>query len=104
MHRFLSICNLLLVVAVCAMGLNNNPVIGIIAQPYYEEEQYIAASYVKWIEASGGQVVPIPYNASDAYLDYLLLRLSGVLFPGGISYRLFEYYFLYTTGRCFEQE
>ena len=45
-----------------------NPVIGIYTQSYYSEtsspHSYIAASYVKFIQMSGAQVVPI-FSFSD---------------------------------------
>jgi gamma-glutamyl-gamma-aminobutyrate hydrolase PuuD len=45
---------------------------------------YIAASYVKFIEMSGAQVVPIfAYTKNRTYFDALLPKLNGVLFPGG---------------------
>lgn len=45
---------------------------------------YIAASYVKYIQMSGAQVVPIfSYTKDKAYFDNLLPQLNGVLFPGG---------------------
>jgi gamma-glutamyl hydrolase len=45
---------------------------------------YIAASYVKFIQMSGAQVVPIfAYTKDKSYFDTLLPKLNGVLFPGG---------------------
>lgn len=46
---------------------------------------YIAASYVKYIQMSGAQVVPIFAYSNTAYLDELLPKLNGVLFPGNAS-------------------
>ena len=43
---------------------------------------YIPASYVKYIQMSGAQVVPIFAYSSQAYFDDLLPKLNGVLFPG----------------------
>lgn len=43
---------------------------------------YIAASYVKYIQMSGAQVVPIFAYSEQAYFDDLLPKLNGVLFPG----------------------
>mmetsp|Transcript_31239 Transcript_31239/g.62089 ORF Transcript_31239/g.62089 Transcript_31239/m.62089 type:complete len:318 (-) Transcript_31239:186-1139(-) len=78
--------------AVVTAALNNSPIIGIFSQPTSSTEGncggnclYIAASYVKYIEASGGRVVPIDYYATTAELDALLPSLNGVLFPGGGS-------------------
>ena len=45
---------------------------------------YIAASYVKYIQMSGAQVVPIfAYSKKMTYFDNLLPKINGVLFPGG---------------------
>lgn len=45
--------------------------------------QYIAASYVKWIELAGGRVVPIPYNGTTDEMDTIFSRINGLLLPGG---------------------
>ena len=44
---------------------------------------YIAASYVKFIQMSGAQVVPIFAYNNTAYLDDILSKVNGVLFTGG---------------------
>ncbi|CAF3283796.1 unnamed protein product [Rotaria sp. Silwood2] len=44
---------------------------------------YIVASYVKYIEATGAQVVPIRMYQSIDYYLHLFNSLNGVLFPGG---------------------
>ena len=79
------------------------PVVGILAQPYYyyhhnstnntantisdgngQYDQFIAASYVKWIEMSGGRSIPIPYDmTSPSLLDELFDQMHGLLLPGG---------------------
>ena len=53
---------------------NMQPVIGILAQNLSETDQYpkanyIAASYVKFIEMFGGRVVPIFPNKDDDYYE-----------------------------------
>lgn len=69
--------------------LGGGPVIGILAQgadfPDYQltSYNYIAASYVKWIEQSGGRVVPVDYEMPFDALYDLLLELNGFLLPGG---------------------
>ncbi|CAK4082839.1 unnamed protein product [Aphanomyces euteiches] len=64
--------------------LTPNPIIGIhtrVSSTYKDE--FIAASYVKWVESAGGRAVRIPYNASEAELTHILNSVNGVLFPGG---------------------
>lgn len=60
------------------------PVIGILSQPgWNSQSHYIAASYVKWLEAGGARSIPIPYDASPALLDDLFSQINGLLLPGG---------------------
>jgi gamma-glutamyl hydrolase len=73
--------------------LNNFPIIGVFAQPSTSSDagcggdcQYLAASYVKYIESAGGRVVPIDYYSSKEHLDDQFSKLNGFLFPGGGSY------------------
>ncbi|KAL1422952.1 hypothetical protein MTO96_021546 [Rhipicephalus appendiculatus] len=63
---------------------------GIIAQHLYSRtfspnrtNTYIAASYVKYIEASGGRVVPIFVDQTKDYYKKLFNSVNGVLIPGG---------------------
>lgn len=71
--------------------LNDRPIIGILAQKYqgkYEDYgsknySYIPASYIKFIESSGGRPVPIHINMSDEYYHNMFNSINGVLFPGG---------------------
>jgi gamma-glutamyl hydrolase len=60
-------------------------VIGILAQPSTRTpfKQYVASSYVKWVEMAGGVAVPMSYVASNATTLNLLKQLDGVLLPGG---------------------
>ena len=71
------------------------PVIGIYTQSDSSDEpklefagagnySYIASSYVKFLQMSGAQVVPIfSFTKNISYLENLLPKLNGVLFPGG---------------------
>ncbi|CAF0762035.1 unnamed protein product [Rotaria sordida] len=68
---------------------NTRPIIGILTQPTPSiwgkpnRTTYIAASYVKYIEATGAQVVPIRMYQSIEYYLHLFNSLNGVLLPGG---------------------
>lgn len=90
MIRFVLLALLVLVV----LGLpNQRPIIGIYTQSDEDDEPrvtssaafqtYIAASYVKFVEMSGAQVVPILAYSSQSQIASLLPKLNGVLFPGG---------------------
>jgi gamma-glutamyl hydrolase len=65
---------------------NERPVIGILSQPGDPAPQgksYIAASYVKWVEAAGARVVPILPDMSEAEVRARFLAVNGLLLPGG---------------------
>jgi gamma-glutamyl hydrolase len=91
----LSICLLLTATIVASVPTeckNSYPIIGIFSQPSYSNEGncggdclYIAASYVKYIEAAGARVVPINYYADESELEILFNSLNGFLFPGGAN-------------------
>ncbi|KAJ5074727.1 protease family c26 gamma-glutamyl hydrolase [Anaeramoeba ignava] len=64
------------------------PIIGILTQPSLQEiepygEQYIASSYVKFVESGGARAAPIKYNLEKTELDKLLNSVNGILFAGG---------------------
>ncbi|XP_017098152.2 gamma-glutamyl hydrolase [Drosophila bipectinata] len=44
---------------------------------------YIAASYVKYLEASGAHIVPVWIGRSRAYYEQIVNQLNGILLPGG---------------------
>ena len=70
---------------------NSSPVvIGILSQPLVNKSHsssydYIAASYVKWLEAAGASSIVIPYDATPDLLDNLYNEIHGVLLPGGAA-------------------
>lgn len=73
-------------------AVNNYPIIGVFTQPSTSKEgncngncMYLAASYVKYLEAAGARVVPINYGASKSELDTIFSSVNGVFFPGGGS-------------------
>jgi len=57
--------------------------IGVYTQPYDSNQSYVAASYVKYLEMSGAQLVPLFYSLSTADLINMLQQLYGVLIPDG---------------------
>lgn len=72
----------------CSQTLNLTPVIGIISIPMESwgpdpTTSYIAACYVKMVEAGGARVIPIPWDAAN-FTDYLSV-VNGILFTGGDS-------------------
>lgn len=74
--------------------LGGGPVIGILAQdadfePYAGSHNYIASSYIKWIEQTSSRVVPVDYQSSFEEIEELMRQLNGFLLPGGDT-ELFE--------------
>ena len=63
--------------------LSTRPVIGILTQPDPNGIEYIAASYVKYAEAAGAQVIPIRYWWDEKQLKQTFEGVNGILFPGG---------------------
>jgi gamma-glutamyl hydrolase len=65
-----------------------NPIIGVFTQTLSNtttnKSSYIAASYVKFIEMAGAQVVPIYSFADTPDIMTLLGKINGVLFPGNV--------------------
>ena len=67
---------------------NDRPIYGILTQPfnnnpYSYTSNYLAASYVKFIEGSGGRVVPIHWDSSETEIRKVFGKINGVLWPGG---------------------
>lgn len=51
--------------------------------PGPEGSSYIAASYVKWIEAAGARVIPIFYDETVDQIKFKFESINGLLLPGG---------------------
>lgn len=67
-------------------ALNERPIIGILSQPGEPAPKgmsYIAASYIKWVEAAGARVIPIYYDDSPEDVRHIFSIVNGVLIPGG---------------------
>ncbi len=70
------------------------PIIGILAQritdkllhkyyPFTKNRSYIAASYVKYMQAAGARVVPILDTYNEKNLTVIFNSINGLLLPGG---------------------
>lgn len=66
------------------------PIIGVLTEVLRDYKRFtdehhlhIAASYVKWLEASGAQVMPVILNQDDSYYERIFQQTNGLLFPGG---------------------
>lgn len=66
------------------------PVIAIMSQPTKSNAkhcggtcEYIAASYVKFVELAGARALPVSYYSSAAEIDNIMTQVNGFLFPGG---------------------
>ena len=76
-------------------GLNDRPIIGILAQElsvnlekWYGDNNtsYIDSSYIKYIEAAGARVVPVLINQPMEYYRTIFTSTNGLLFPGGVAH------------------
>ena len=64
--------------------MQERPVIAVLSQYNTERsEQYIAASYVKWLESMGARSIPLLHDADDFTVDSIFQQVNGVLLPGG---------------------
>jgi gamma-glutamyl hydrolase len=70
----------------------NRPVIGVVPQSTrgtafekFGGPSYIAASYVKFLEASGARVVPIRTDLGEEKIKKLFQNMNGAIFPGGVA-------------------
>lgn len=82
----------LLVIAAFALP-DQRPNIGIYTQVNEDDlprgdsndifQTFISASYIKFVEMAGAQVVPIFAYSNQSEIAALLPKLNGVLFPGG---------------------
>lgn len=81
------VCGLPAVLPHPSQRRNDRPIIGILAQelkyPEPGRNSYIAASYVKTLEAAGARVVPIMVNRPEEEYHELFNSINGILFPGG---------------------
>ncbi|XP_020816829.1 gamma-glutamyl hydrolase isoform X1 [Drosophila serrata] len=80
----------------CASGppppLGHTPTIGVMCidiatklQKHFGEEyhSYLAASYIKYLEASGAHVAPVWIGRDRAYYKGIMDQINGILLPGG---------------------
>lgn len=66
--------------------LNLRPLIGVLSQggdPAPDGYSYIAASYIKFIEAAGARAVPILHDMDKAEVTRRFNAVNGILIPGG---------------------
>mmetsp|Transcript_10068 Transcript_10068/g.25158 ORF Transcript_10068/g.25158 Transcript_10068/m.25158 type:complete len:324 (-) Transcript_10068:459-1430(-) len=90
------VCSVLLFVALVRCSappqefplVNFRPIIGVLTQPTTFSftklgKAYLLADYVKWLESGGARVVAVPYDASEAELEFLFSSLNGFVITGG---------------------
>ncbi|GKY98142.1 hypothetical protein MPSEU_000772000 [Mayamaea pseudoterrestris] len=84
----------------------STPVVGVFSEPFCQEhvsagchnesslkkcstttvcQNYIAASYQKWLEVGGMRSIPIPYDAPQDLLDEIFGEINALFLPGGGS-------------------
>lgn len=68
----------------------HRPVVGVLTLPITVGSQRklgkssFATSYQRWIEGGGARVVPIFYDSTPEELDFILSRINGVFWTGGL--------------------
>lgn len=71
-----------------------NPIIGVLQLPIHSELEdrlqwspasYIEATHVKFLEAAGARIMPIPLDLSFRELRSLMGKLNGLYIPGDSS-------------------
>ena len=63
---------------------------------FHKTSSYVAAAYVKWIEAAGGRAVPIRFYVSDGELRRLFDSINGLILPGEeLKVFFFKLFFLF---------
>jgi gamma-glutamyl hydrolase len=69
----------LMIASDSADDMNLRPIIGIVSEETHNHpgHSYIAASYVKFIESAGGQVVPILSNSTEDEICRLFGCING---------------------------
>jgi len=67
--------------------VNDRPIVGILSQPYGNDTgtEYIAGSYVKYVEGAGARAVPVRFSANEKELRRIFDSVNGILFPGGAA-------------------
>ncbi|XP_068094478.1 gamma-glutamyl hydrolase [Hyperolius riggenbachi] len=74
---------------ICLHNFPSSSIAGVLAQETHFENlvsfggSYIAASYVKTLEAAGARVIPIRINLTDEDYVKLFKAINGILLPGG---------------------
>lgn len=74
--------------------INERPIVGVPVMritdktllklnPTLKGKNYLSAGYVKFIEMSGGRVVPILPEMTDEEVKHIFNSVNGLLFPGG---------------------
>ncbi|XP_057306280.1 gamma-glutamyl hydrolase-like [Hydractinia symbiolongicarpus] len=69
------------IVAVPVMRITDKTLIKL--NPALKGKNYLSAGYVKFIEMSGGRVVPILPEMTDEEVKHIFNSVNGLLFPGG---------------------
>jgi gamma-glutamyl hydrolase len=61
----------------------SSPVVAIMSHPYNSTHEFIASSYIKWLELGGARTVRVPFDASHETIDITIANTNGLLFMGG---------------------
>ena len=62
---------------------SSRPVIAVFSHPYNDTHDFLAASYVKYLESGGARSLRVPYNATKDQIQTIYEQTNGMFFPGG---------------------
>jgi gamma-glutamyl hydrolase len=89
-HAFIALLLASCPAVFAGVALNDRPIVAIFTHPSTHKGapcngdcDYLAASYVKWVESAGGRAVPVPFDATLAKVDEIFASTNALLFPGG---------------------
>eukprot|EP00518_Triparma_eleuthera_P005312 CAMPEP_0182456182 /NCGR_PEP_ID=MMETSP1319-20130603/2096_1 /TAXON_ID=172717 /ORGANISM="Bolidomonas pacifica, Strain RCC208" /LENGTH=313 /DNA_ID=CAMNT_0024654365 /DNA_START=34 /DNA_END=971 /DNA_ORIENTATION=+ len=61
----------------------SRPVVAVFSHPLNSTHDFIAASYVKYLESGGARALRVPYNATKDEIEAIYEQTNGMFFPGG---------------------
>ncbi|GMI15571.1 hypothetical protein TrLO_g14937 [Triparma laevis f. longispina] len=79
MSKFLAIST----ITTAMVSAADRPVIAVMSHPYNATHEYMAASYVKYIESGGGRTLRVPFTANSTQVEEIYKQTSGLLLMGG---------------------
>lgn len=80
---------ILIVVSMLVISLKAGPIFPVVAVmsiPNEDKTEYVKANWVRWLQASGADVVTIHTWTTQALIDELLTKVNAVVLPGNDAF------------------